>query len=95
MSLIVPIKELRNTAKMSELCHNSDQPVYITKNGYGDMVIMSVELYESMTRNKSVQTPLKPASIPRKASAGAVSVPKEDKKSVEEIRQMLIERHLT
>ena len=46
MPQIIPIKELKNTGEISALCHNSDEPVYITKNGYGDMVIMSMEVYE-------------------------------------------------
>ena len=48
---IIPIKELKNTAKISELCHQSNEPIYITKNGYGDMVLMSMELFES-TRSR-------------------------------------------
>ena len=48
---IIPIKELKNTAKVSELCHQSNEPIYITKNGYGDMVLMSMELFES-TRSR-------------------------------------------
>lgn len=31
------------------MCHNTDEPVYITKNGYGDMVIMSMETYEEVS----------------------------------------------
>ena len=46
MPQIIPIKELKNTAEISELCHKVDEPIYITKNGYGDMVIMSMEIYE-------------------------------------------------
>ena len=48
MPQIIPIKDLKNTAKMSELCHGSDEPIFITKNGYGDMVLMSMEHYESL-----------------------------------------------
>ena len=44
MPQIIPIKDLKNTAEISELCHRSEEPVYITKNGY--MVIMSIENYE-------------------------------------------------
>ncbi|WP_145378213.1 type II toxin-antitoxin system Phd/YefM family antitoxin, partial [Staphylococcus epidermidis] len=40
------IKELRNTTEISELCHQIKEPVFITKNGYGDLVIMSMETYE-------------------------------------------------
>ena len=46
MPQIIPIKDLKNTAEISELCHRSEEPVYITKNGYGDMVIMSIENFE-------------------------------------------------
>lgn len=47
MPQIIPIKDLKNTADISEMVHAADEPIYITKNGYGDMVIMSVEMYES------------------------------------------------
>lgn len=43
---IRPITDLRNTSEISELCHNLQEPIFITKNGYGDMVIMSSETYE-------------------------------------------------
>lgn len=46
MPQIIPIKDLKNTSEISELCHNSEEPIYITKNGYGDMVIMSMDVYE-------------------------------------------------
>ena len=50
MPQIIPIKELKNTSEISELCHNTKGPVFITKNGYGDMAIMSMEIYESMAK---------------------------------------------
>ena len=37
-----------NTSDSLNMCHNLQEPIYITKNGYGDMVIMSIENYESM-----------------------------------------------
>lgn len=43
---IIPIRDLKNTAAVSQMCSESKEPVYITKNGYGDMVIMSMEAYE-------------------------------------------------
>ena len=43
---IVPINELKNTARISKTCKDSDVPIIVTKNGYGDMVLMSIELYE-------------------------------------------------
>lgn len=50
MPQIIPIKDLKNTSEISEMCHQADEPIYITKNGYGDMVIMSMEIYESAMR---------------------------------------------
>jgi prevent-host-death family protein len=46
MPQIRPITDLRNTTEISELCHNTAEPVFITKNGYGDLVVMSIEAYE-------------------------------------------------
>jgi prevent-host-death family protein len=47
MPTIRPISDLRNhTNEISEFCHKERQPVFITKNGTGDMVIMSIEHYE-------------------------------------------------
>ncbi|AGA70359.1 Phd_YefM [Desulfitobacterium dichloroeliminans LMG P-21439] len=46
MPQIIPIKDLKNTSEISQMCQASDEPVFITKNGYGDMVIMSMKLYE-------------------------------------------------
>ena len=46
MPKIIPIKDLRDTGRMSEMCNQSNEPIFITKNGYGDMVIMSITLYE-------------------------------------------------
>ena len=40
MPEIKPISFLRSTQEISELCHSTDSPVFLTKNGYGDLVIM-------------------------------------------------------
>ncbi len=48
MPQIMPIKELRNTNEISERCHARKEPIFITKNGYGDLVLMSMETYEDM-----------------------------------------------
>ena len=50
MPQIIPIKDLKNTSNISEICHTTDEPVYITKNGYGDMVIMSMEVFENLNK---------------------------------------------
>ncbi len=46
MPKIVPVRDLKNTTAISTLCHEIDEPVFVTKNGYGDMVLMSMETYE-------------------------------------------------
>lgn len=46
MPRIIPIRDLKDTAAVSRMCGESKEPIYITKNGYGDMVIMSMEAYE-------------------------------------------------
>jgi len=48
MPKIRPITDLRNTNEISELCHAQNEPIFITKNGYGDLVVMSIETYEAM-----------------------------------------------
>jgi len=54
MPQIIPIKDLKNTSEISDMCHKSDEPIYITKNGYGDMVIMSMEIYENTMRQHTI-----------------------------------------
>lgn len=48
MPQIRPITDLRKTTEISEICHAKREPIFITKNGYGDLVVMSVETYEEM-----------------------------------------------
>ena len=49
MPLIRPISDLRNRAmEISRLCHSENQPVFITKNGIGDLVVMSQAHYERL-----------------------------------------------
>ncbi len=54
MPNIRPITDLRNTTEISDICHAKKEPVFITKNGYGDLVIMSIEAYEELTENRAI-----------------------------------------
>ena len=47
---IVPVKDLKDTTRISRLCRESGEPVHVTKNGYPDMVIMITETYEELER---------------------------------------------
>ena len=46
MPQIIPIRDLRDTTKVSAMCNATNEPIFVTKNGYGDLVVMSVATYE-------------------------------------------------
>jgi len=46
MARIIPIRDLRKGAEISEFVRSSGEPIFVTRNGYGDMVILSMESYE-------------------------------------------------
>lgn len=49
MKMIRPVSDLRNNfADISKTVHETDQPVFLTKNGYGDMVVLSMDAYENL-----------------------------------------------
>ena len=50
MPIIMPMKDLRNTTEISNLAHKEQEPIFITKNGYSDLVVMSSELYDKFMR---------------------------------------------
>ncbi len=50
MPRIMPIKDLRNTSEISEIAHREQEPIFITKNGYSDLVVMSSELYDKFAK---------------------------------------------
>ena len=61
MPQIRPITDLRNTNEISDICHARREPVFITKNGYGDLVVMSIETYEAMVENAKMGTAISEA----------------------------------
>ena len=61
MHVIVPVRDLKNTTRISELCNSEKRPVFITKNGYGDMVIMSMAFYEESIGRNAVYAKLEEA----------------------------------
>ena len=54
MPLIMPIKELRNTNEISNIAHKEQEPIFITKNGYSDLVVMSSELYDKFAKSNRI-----------------------------------------
>lgn len=61
MPQIRPITDLRNTNDISDACHASKEPIFITKNGYGDLVVMSIETYERIAENHVIDQEIKEA----------------------------------
>ena len=70
MPQIRPITDLRNTTEISELCHAKREPLFITKNGYGDLVVMSIEAYEEMVDIAQIDTAISEAE--KEYAAGGV-----------------------
>ena len=70
MPQIIPIRDLKNTSEISAMCHSSNEPVFITKNGYGDMVIMSIEAYEHQQIMNDVYAKLATAEAQHEAGMG-------------------------
>ena len=54
MPMIMPIRDLRDTSKVSEIAHRQQEPIYITKNGYSDLVVMSAEYFEKFARDNRI-----------------------------------------
>ena len=49
LKMIRPVSDLRNNfADISRTVHETKEPVFLTKNGYGDMVVLSMEAFESL-----------------------------------------------
>lgn len=43
---IVPMRDLKNTVEIERKCAESNEPVFVTKNGYGRLVVMDIDYYE-------------------------------------------------
>jgi prevent-host-death family protein len=51
MAIIKPISDLRNKSnEISEMAHATQEPIYITKNGEGDLVVLSIQEYRKLER---------------------------------------------
>ena len=61
MPQIRPITDLRNTTEISEICHAKKEPLFITKNGYGDLVVMSIEAYEELIESNKIDSAISEA----------------------------------
>ena len=79
MPTIMPIRDLRNTSKISEIAHKMQEPIFITKNGYSDLVVMSAELYERFAQINRIDQAIYEAEA--EVAEGAAPVSLNDAKS--------------
>lgn len=72
MPVIMPIKDLRNTSEISDMAHKIQEPIFITKNGYSDLVVMSSELYDKFVKNNRIDQAIYESE--KEMEAGGVSI---------------------
>jgi len=74
MPIIKPISSLRNkTREIASICHDQDEPVYLTTNGEGDLVVMSIEHYEKMNAKIALFEKLGVAQSPSATGAKGIT----------------------
>ena len=74
MPTIMPIRDLRKTSEISELAHKKQEPIFITKNGYSDLVVMSAELYEKFAQTNKIDQAIYEAELEIEEGAEPISV---------------------
>ena len=72
MPIIMPIKDLRNTTEISNIAHQVQEPIFITKNGYSDLVVMSSELYDKFARINRIDQAIYESELELSNGASAV-----------------------
>lgn len=53
---IIPMRDLKNTVEIERLCAEENGPVFVTKNGYGRLVVMDIDYYEKTMRKMDEAT---------------------------------------
>ena len=72
----MPIKDLRKTSEISEIAHKEQEPIFVTKNGYSDLVVMSAELYDKLADTNRIDAAISEAE--NESAAGAESINLDD-----------------
>lgn len=74
MPQIRPVSDLRNNfTDISKIVHETGEPVFLTKNGYGDMVVMSIEAYERKQFESDIYLKLREAELEAKSTEERLS----------------------
>ena len=89
MKRIRPVSDLRNNfAEISRMVHETQEPVFLTKNGYGDMVVMSIEAYGAKQFESEIFHKLKEAQL----EAGSTKIRYSHKEVFSGLRSKVAER---
>ena len=86
MPKIIPIRDLRNTSEISDMAHKSQEPIFVTKNGYSDLVVLSAELYEKIAQQNRIDQAIYEAEVDFENGAQQISA--------EHARKQLDEKYL-
>ena len=69
MPYIRPVSDLRNKfTEISKIVQETSEPVLLTKNGYGSMVVMSIETYEQKRFDSEIYNKLKKSEVEAKVT---------------------------
>ena len=74
MPIIIPIRDLRNTTEISSIAHKEQEPIFITKNGYSDLVVMSAELYEHFAKINKIDQSILESEMEMQRGAEAIAL---------------------
>lgn len=78
---------LRNDyGSISDLAHTSEEPIYITKNGEGDLVVMSIDAFEKRDELMRLQMKLKQAEQSKRSGEPSVSLSEAEKRLKEKYK---------
>lgn len=83
MPTIIPIRDMRNTSAISDMAHSNQEPIFVTKNGYSDLVIMSAELYDKIALENRIDQAIYESEKEVAEGAKPVSI-KEARKKLDE-----------
>ncbi|MBW8382007.1 MAG: type II toxin-antitoxin system Phd/YefM family antitoxin [Youngiibacter sp.] len=88
MPTIRPISDLRNNFNsISEACHKNAEPIFISKNGKGDMVVMSMALYEQQVAQLDLYKKL----LEAETQSASTNIRKSHESLMSELREKLNE----
>ena len=86
MPQIRPVSDLRNNfTEISRIIHESREPVFLTKNGFGHMVVMSIAQYEKQQHDGDIFFKLKEAEAEAKATTKRYTLDEVMRKAEERI----------